>query len=94
MSVLPSDVVDRSRVALLCCIMFLSFLAQSMTTAAAVLISRDAGATWKASGDIEDARTWLVNPVIEEGSKGQLIMMFRSATGGSCLLRAEGCCRW
>ncbi|KAI3428719.1 hypothetical protein D9Q98_007543 [Chlorella vulgaris] len=59
--------------------------AQSMTTAAAVLISRDAGATWKASGDIEDARTWLVNPVIEEGSKGQLIMMFRSATGKTYL---------
>lgn len=54
---------------------------QSMTTAACVLISRDSGATWKASGDIEDARTWLVNPTLEEGSKGQLIMMFRTSTG-------------
>lgn len=59
-----------------------------MTTAACVLISRDKGATWKASGDIEDARTWLVNPTIEEGSKGQLIMLFRSAAGEASSQRA------
>lgn len=61
-----------------------------MTTAACVLISRDSGATWKASGDIEDARTWLVNPTLEEGSKGQLIMMFRTSTGEApCMLMSS-----
>lgn len=30
----------------------------------------------------QDAKTWLVNPVLEQGSKGQLIMMFRTAAGG------------
>jgi hypothetical protein len=60
-----------------------------MTTAACVLISRDKGATWKASGDIEDTRTWLVNPTIEEGSKGQLIMLFRSAAGEGQLWRGS-----
>lgn len=91
---------------------------QSMTTAAGVLVSRDAGATWQPLGDIEvrcwvrcwvlalqalppapgcvqlqptrlhvapprpqDAKTWLVNPVLEEGSQGQLIMLFRTAAG-------------
>jgi hypothetical protein len=58
---------------------------QGMTTAACVLISRDNGATWKAGGDVEDARTWLVNPTLEEGSKGQLIMLFRTATGAQRL---------
>ena len=59
-----------------------------MTTAACVLVSSDRGATWAARGDIEDAKSWLVNPVIEEGAKpGQLVMMFRTASGGcSCAL--------
>ncbi|PRW44584.1 BNR Asp-box repeat [Chlorella sorokiniana] len=54
---------------------------QSMTTAASLLVSKDSGATWKVVGDVEDAKTWLVNPVLEQGSKGQLIMMFRTAAG-------------
>jgi len=52
-----------------------------MTTAASVLVSRDKGTTWEAKGEIEDAKTWLVNPTIEEGSKGQLIMLFRTSAG-------------
>ena len=54
---------------------------QSMTTAACVLVSRDSGASWTPAGDIEDAKTWLVNPTLEQGSKGQLIALFRTSTG-------------
>jgi predicted neuraminidase len=53
---------------------------QSMTTAACVLVSRDSGASWTPAGDIEDAKTWLVNPTLEQGSKGQLIALFRTST--------------
>ncbi|PSC75556.1 BNR Asp-box repeat [Micractinium conductrix] len=54
---------------------------QSMTTAASVLVSSDRGATWTARGEIEDAKSWLVNPTLEEGTKGQLVMLFRTAAG-------------
>ncbi|KAL4445290.1 hypothetical protein ABPG77_011115 [Micractinium sp. CCAP 211/92] len=54
---------------------------QSMTTAACVLASTDRGASWAVRGEVEDAKTWLVNPVLEEGSKGQLVMLFRTAAG-------------
>lgn len=38
---------------------------------------------------LQDTKTWLVNPVLEQGSKGQLIMMFRSAAGTpACRLAA------
>ncbi len=53
-----------------------------MTTAACVLASTDGGASWAVRGEVEDAKTWLVNPVLEEGSKGQLVMLFRTAAGG------------
>lgn len=53
-----------------------------MTTAASVLVSSDRGATWTARGEIEDAKSWLVNPTLEEGTKGQLVMLFRTAAGG------------
>lgn len=58
---------------------------QSMTTSASVLISKDKGATWTVGGEVEDAKTWLVNPVLEEGTKGQLIMMFRTSAGKTYL---------
>lgn len=38
--------------------------------------------TLSPSAPRQDAKTWLVNPVLEQGSKGQLIMMFRTAAGG------------
>lgn len=59
--------------------------AQSMTTAACVLASKDRGLTWEVRGEIEDAKTWLVNPTLEEGTKGQLVMMFRTSTGKTYL---------
>lgn len=52
-----------------------------MTTAACVLASTDQGTSWAVRGEVEDAKTWLVNPVLEEGSKGQLIMLCRTAAG-------------
>ena len=35
----------------------------------------------------QDPKTWLVNPVLEQGSKGQLIMLFRTAAGAPLACR-------
>jgi hypothetical protein len=46
-----------------------------------VLVSTDKGTTWIARGEVELPKTWLIEPSIEETSKGKLIMFFRTAAG-------------
>lgn len=56
--------------------------AQGSATCATLLVSADKGLTWKkAGGEVTDAKTWLIDPAVEEGSKKQLILLFRTATG-------------
>ena len=46
-----------------------------------MLKSSDGGSTWTAHGAISLPNTWLVEPAVEVGSKGQLLMLFRTAAG-------------
>lgn len=54
---------------------------QGNTTSAGVLVSIDKGTTWIARGEVELPKTWLIEPAIEETSKGKLVMFFRTAAG-------------
>jgi hypothetical protein len=51
------------------------------TACAGVLKSADGGATWTSHGEISLPSTWLIEPSIEVGSKGQLLIFFRTAAG-------------
>ena len=55
--------------------------AQGTSTSATVLISSDQGAHWKVGGFVSDPKTWLIDAAVEEGSKKQLVLFFRSAAG-------------
>lgn len=54
---------------------------QGVVTWAGVLVSDDFGASWELPGQVEDEKTWLIEPTILETSKGQLLMLFRTAAG-------------
>lgn len=55
--------------------------AQGITTSAGLLVSKDKGKTWKVAGNVEDAKTWLIEPAVEETAGGKLLMLFRTAAG-------------
>lgn len=54
---------------------------QGIETSACVLVSSDKGASWKVGGSAADAKTWLIDGSLEEGTKKQLLYFFRSAAG-------------
>ena len=63
---------------------------QSTTTAAGVLVSRDAGASWTVAGHIEDPKTWLIQPALEWcAASSTLLALFRTDTGRAYASRSS-----
>ena len=44
-------------------------------------MSKDQGKTWAVAGAVEDAKTWLIEPTVEETAAGKLLMLCRTAAG-------------